>query len=103
MVVEVVAGVLIGLLAVATVIAAYLGILGLARAANLTWCRFCRRLELRPSGAGDSCVRADRAGIRSTARPPQCCMRTFTCPGWSCTGTSSGARFPLWSRERSTV
>jgi hypothetical protein len=61
MVVEVVAGVLIGLLAVATVIAAYLGILGLARAANLTWCPFCRRMELRPSGAGDSCVRADRA------------------------------------------
>jgi hypothetical protein len=57
MVVEVVTGVLIGLLALVTVFAAYLGILGLTQAASMTRCRICGRLELR-SGSGDGCVHA---------------------------------------------
>lgn len=65
MVVEVVTGVLIGLLAVATVIAAYLAILGLGRAVNMTRCRFCGRLELRPGGATDNCMHADRMQHRA--------------------------------------
>lgn len=63
MVVEVVTGVLIGLLAVATVIAAYLGILGMTRAVNMTRCRYCGRLEVRP-GEADTCVHAGQARHR---------------------------------------
>lgn len=64
MVVEVVTGVLVGVLAVVTLIAAYLGILGLARAGNLTRCPFCHRIELRPGAAADKCVHAGEPAHR---------------------------------------
>jgi hypothetical protein len=59
-VIEVVTAVLVGLLALVTVLAAYLGILGMVRAIKLTRCEFCGHFEVRPANLDDRCARAGR-------------------------------------------
>jgi hypothetical protein len=65
--IEVVTAVLVGLLAVATVLAAYVGILGLARAITLARCKTCGHLEIRSGDATEYCAHADRHGARAIA------------------------------------
>lgn len=56
--IEVVTAILVGLLAVVTVLAAYIGILGLVNAITLARCKSCGRLELRRGDAADYCAHA---------------------------------------------
>lgn len=65
--IEVVTAVLVGLLAVATVLAAFVGILGLVRAITLTRCDTCGHLELRSGDAAEYCAHAGRRGARAIA------------------------------------
>lgn len=58
--IEVVTAVLVGLLAVATVLAAYLGILGLVRAIALVRCERCGHLEVRRGNLDAQCARTAR-------------------------------------------
>lgn len=66
--IEVVTGVLVGLLAVVTVLAAYIGILGLVNAVTLVRCKTCGHLEIRSGDASQYCTRAARHHALIAAR-----------------------------------
>jgi hypothetical protein len=65
--IEVAIAVLVGLLAVATVLAAYVGILGLVRAITLARCENCGHLELRRGNLDARCTRTVRHQTVSSA------------------------------------
>lgn len=65
--IEVVTAVLVGLLAVATLLAAFAGILGLVHAITLVRCQTCGHLELRSGDTAEDCAHAGRHGVRAIA------------------------------------